>query len=233
MSALESRDGLSLLKLDPTSTDEELTGGALKWAAEMGAIATVDGSETYALEVRLSADPARTHGVGANLLHIDYVAHACPPSILILLCLRHDPLGGGATRVSAFGPALACMSARNLSLLSEEVYAYFPDSTGAAFGALLPRFSLRTGKEADFVRFTGKLISAVRSGQLDLGSEYLGAVEELAELLNDQSLQVTLQRGDLIAIDQRKWAHGRTALGPSQHEVPVDVRRLLVQCYVH
>lgn len=58
------------------------------------------------LEVRLDADPARTHGVGENRLHVDLVDRELSPRYIALYCVRDDPRKGGASALSDLWAAM-------------------------------------------------------------------------------------------------------------------------------
>ncbi|WP_186131932.1 TauD/TfdA family dioxygenase [Burkholderia gladioli] len=200
----------------------------------------VEGNAWNPLEVRLNAARERTHGVGENPLHVDYLAHACPPRLIAFLCLRNDPKGGGATQLSSFKQAMREVTDREKALLLEKKFWYWSDPTGSAFGESLPMFSIISGEiGAGVVRFSSKMFEIDGNIKQEIVSKnessrnlLASALKSLRLSLQKHRIDILLSRGDLILFDQRIFAHGRSALGPGQCDLPIEQRRLLMQAYL-
>lgn len=226
---------IDYLSLVDHGSDDAMVSAFLREAARRGSVAAIDGCPYYTLEVRLDADPQRTHGVGANLLHIDYVAHRSPPRMIGLLCLRSDPRGGGATVLAPFNQAVAGLTDDQVAALEEPVFRYFSDPTGGPFGPPVERFSILSDASG-FIRFTAKMLATrpplAHEGIDPIQPRHLAALAALADRLAATATVTTLRRGEAVFFDQRAWVHGRQALGPDQQTVPAGQRRVLIQSYV-
>ncbi|MGY1897950.1 TauD/TfdA family dioxygenase [Nocardia gipuzkoensis] len=189
------------------------------------------------LGVRLDADPIRTHGTGENPLHIDLVDREFPPKYIALYCIRNDPHGGGATMLSDLWAAYGGLAEEDRSVLSEDLFSYWTDEGAHGVGNSLPTFpvlpsALRAGT---VIRFTGKMATHLHHGLLadpTILPAASAAFDRLVEHVNHHALDYLLKPGQMIVFDQRRYAHGRRALGHRQDRVDVDSRRLLKQAYV-
>jgi hypothetical protein len=179
------------------------------------------------LPVDLSAESYRFGGIGHNPLHIDGVNCTWPPDLLCLLCVRGDPRGGGASLLSNIDTALAKLSEPARRHLSEDRFeeGRFYSMWGVG-DEVRPFRVLDHDSSGRWVRVTGKMLPDMKDGS---DKE---ALEELVELLEETAVQVRLQHGDMLLVDQRKTVHGRTPLGPGQEiEVARGTSRLLRQCF--
>lgn len=189
------------------------------------------------LGVRLDADPIRTHGTGENPLHVDLVDREFPPKYIALYCIRNDPHGGGATMLSDLWAACSELAEEDRSVLSEDRFSYWTDEGVHGVGDSLPTFpvlpsALRAGA---VIRFTEKMATHLRRGLLAdpaILPAAAAAFDRLVERVHHHASDYLLQPGQMIVFDQRRYAHGRRALGQRQDLVDMEARRLLEQAYV-
>lgn len=177
------------------------------------------------LKTDLERPPGRSSGIGENSLHIDCVNMENPPRVVALHCLRSDPAGGGASRLAPTSK-VAEQPPEVLAVLREALF-----DEGQAYdlqhvGMCLERFSVLPAEDSGWVRWSGRLTEKVYSSVV---TEALRATEAT---LASVTLRVMLTPGQTLVVDQRRWFHGRDALGPNQADLPEDARRLLVQCYI-
>ncbi|MFE2104274.1 TauD/TfdA family dioxygenase [Kitasatospora sp. NPDC059463] len=174
-------------------------------------------------------DPNMTSGTGYQAHHIDLVNATMPPDYTALLCVRPDPLGGGASIVSDARAAVGRLTKASRELLSEQVFTYGRFFELSGVGEEFRPFPVLDGKPHDrgFVRFTGKMLT--RSG---LDEPHAGAAQELASQLIAGQEVFTLRGGDLLFLNHHRVLHGRQALGEGQHDVAPEARRLLLQAFL-
>lgn len=173
----------------------------------------------------LNRPAGRSSGVGENSLHIDCVNMEHPPSIVALHCLRSDPAGGGASRLAPTAEVMDQAPAVREVLhqaLFDEGQAYDLQHVGDC----LAQFAILPSDGSGWVRWSGRLLE----------KPYPAAVAD-ALIATDAKLssatrRVLLSPGQTLVIDQRRWLHGRDALGPSQDSILENSRRMLVQCYI-
>ena len=206
-------------------------------ARRLGALLDVygDGVLWSPLQVRPEAHPERTHGVGPNPLHIDYIDRSRPPRLIFLLCQRRDPYGGGQTVLAPFAPSVAALRPAQRELLSQPLCRYWTDQDARQVGRSLPCFPVLDGP---WTRFSAKMIPHVQDDDAVLTPEgralhapLRAALQALYEALRARQRVWWLAPADLVVFDQRAWAHGRLALGPGQADLPAEQRRLLWQAY--
>ncbi|MEV7085918.1 TauD/TfdA family dioxygenase [Streptomyces sp. NPDC093085] len=191
------------------------------------------------LEVRTEADPARTHGVGENRLHVDLVDRALCPRYIALYCVREDLQGGGASALSDLWAAADELTVAERDLLGRPAFSYWADQDVHGVGESLPRFAVlpeRIGSGAP-IRFTSKMLPHLRRGDLveaDSGAvpSIIDAFDRLADAALRHRVTVRLAPGQLLVFDQWRYAHGRMPLGQGQEAIPAGRRRLLKQGYV-
>ncbi|UWE12851.1 TauD/TfdA family dioxygenase [Actinacidiphila bryophytorum] len=179
--------------------------------------------------VKVDKDPGKSSGIGYNAFHMDLVNVTRPPDYTTLLCVRPDPLGGGRTILSDAHAAVARLSENGRALLAESAYRYgtFFDLFGV--GEEYKPFPILAGAEPgeEFVRFTAKMLE-----RSQLGRAHADAARELARELVGGQVSFMLQAGDYLVVNQRRFLHGREALGCGQDAVPVADRRLLLQMFL-
>ncbi|WP_413100885.1 TauD/TfdA family dioxygenase [Streptomyces sp. Inha503] len=191
------------------------------------------------LAVRTDVDPARTHGVGENRLHVDLVDRELSPRYIALYCVRADPLTGGASALSDLWAAADDLTTTDRDLLSRPAFSYWPDKGVHGVGESLPHFPILPEQidNSTPIRFTSKMQPHLRQGQLMNASEgtlpyIIRAFDRLVTAAYKHRTTVRLAPGQLLVFDQWRYAHGRMPLGRGQETVPEDRRRLLKQGYV-
>lgn len=195
-----------------------------------------DGQRWSSLTVSLDAAPNRTHGVGENPLHIDYVQRTHPPDVIMLLGERDDPLGGGASLIAPFEQARSSLLAQDIALLSTPYLRYWNDEGAKDVGQALERFALFDGP---WTRFTSKMLPHLDGSATVFTQEALDEQPRVREALlrfeaslNAHASRARLMPGHLLIFSQRHFAHGREALGHDQATLPPHRRRLLRQAYL-
>jgi hypothetical protein len=76
-----------------------------------------------------------------------------------------------------------------------------------------------------WIRWSGRLLEKY-------DPEVTAALEATSRTLDEAAVHETLRAGDTLIVDQRKYLHGRTALGEHQEQYLPEERRLIVQCYI-
>ncbi|MFE2270730.1 TauD/TfdA family dioxygenase [Streptomyces lavendulae] len=178
--------------------------------------------------VKVDKDPGKSSGTGYNAFHMDLVNGTLPPDFTTLLCIRPDPLGGGASILSDAHAAVVRLSQDHRALLAESAYHYgtFFDLYGV--GEEYKPFPILDGDPGEgFVRFTAKMLE-----RSELGRGHADAAGALAEELVKGQVSFTLQTGDYLIVNQRRFLHGREALQSGQENVPAAHRRLLLQLFL-
>ncbi|MFJ6101822.1 TauD/TfdA family dioxygenase [Streptomyces sp. NPDC092359] len=175
--------------------------------------------------VNLGKDPGKSSGIGYNGFHMDLVNATLPPDYTTLLCVRPDPLGGGASILSDTHAAVARLTHSCRALLAESAYHYGSFFNMFAVGEEYKPFPVLS--DHGFIRFTAKMLS-----RSDLEPKHAEAARELAGELVRGQVSFMLQPGDYLIVDQRRFLHGREALHPGQETVPVADRRLLLQLFL-
>lgn len=177
------------------------------------------------LTTDLTRPPGRSSGVGENSLHIDCVNMQDPPPAVALHCLRADPAGGGASRLAScsavFGQAPEVLAALRQPLF-DEGQAYDLQHVGDC----LEHFPILPPDDSGWVRWSGRLV------EKSYPKATLDALLATEEALESVTKRIMLEPGQTLVVDQRRWLHGRDALGPGQVDLPDASRRLLVQCYI-
>ncbi|MDH6141973.1 hypothetical protein P3T35_003994 [Kitasatospora sp. GP30] len=181
------------------------------------------------LGTNLSANPGMSTGVGYNAFHMDVVNGTEPPDYSALLCVRPDPLGAGASILSDARAAVMRLTPASRALLAEVAYTYGAFYELSDVGTEYRPFPVLDHKPADlgFVRFTAKMLT--ESG---LAAEHAQAARELADELIAGQVSFTLQRGDVLIVNQHRCVHGREALAAGQYDVAPENRRLLLQLFL-
>lgn len=156
--------------------------------------------------------PSAFGGFGGQALHIDAPNTQRPPDYTALLMLRSDPAGGGASRIGDLRTAAARLTAPDRAVLARrEFWEGRADGLRGVGRALLPFPVLEDAPgSADglgWIRWAGNLLDDPRN------QRRRPALLRFAELLAPLTRQVWLDRGDLLVLDQRRVAHGRTPLG--------------------
>lgn len=176
----------------------------------------------------LNGNPGMTSGTGYQGLHIDLVNATRPPDYTALLCIRPDPLGAGASILSDARAAASRLTPSSRVLLAEAAYSYGKFFELSDVGEEYSPFPILDGEPAErgFVRFTAKMVTA-----RTMGEAHARAAQEFLDELIAGQVSFTLQRGDFLIVNQHRRVHGREPLGPGQHDVAPEDRRLLLQLF--
>ncbi len=177
----------------------------------------------------LNANPGLSTGTGYNAFHMDLVNATRPPDYTTLLCVRPDPLGAGASILSDARAAVSHLTPSSRALLADVAYSYGSFFDLSDVGEEYKPFPVLDGEPANlgFVRFTAKMLA--ESG---LHEAHAQAAKELADQMVAGQVSFTLQRGDVLIVNQHRWVHGREPLGGGQHHVAPENRRLLLQLFL-
>lgn len=191
------------------------------------------------LTVRTDVDPARTHGVGENRLHVDLVDRELSPRYIALYCVRDDPREGGASALADLWAAADDLTVADRALLSRPVFSYWADEGVHGVGESLSCFAVLPERVdgGTPIRFTSKMLPHLRRGELveadSSTAPYITeAFDRFVSAAYEHRTTVRLAPGQLLVFDQWRYAHGRMPLGRGQEDVPADQRRLLKQGYV-
>lgn len=177
----------------------------------------------------LSAKPGLSTGTGYNAFHMDLVNATLPPDYTTLVCVQPDPLGAGASILSDAREAVSRLTPESRALLGDSAYRYGGFFDLADVGEEYAPFPVldRDTEDRGFVRFTAKMLA-----ESSLDQEHARAARDLADQMVAGQRSYTLQRGDILIIDQHRWVHGRKPLGDGQHRVSPGNRRLLLQLFL-
>jgi hypothetical protein len=221
------RDGWAIAALPAELPDELLRRAAAGVLAGVGVpFFSIDGGRGLWLD-GLSGperDPHSFGGFAAQALHIDAPNVTAPPDYTSLLMLRPDPAGGGHSVLADLRAAAVLLADDDRDVLHRPLF--FEGRAEQLHGVgepLLPFPVLEDGPPGrTWIRWAGKLLTDPRN------TAYFPVLERFAAQLHVTAQRVTLRRGELLIADQRRVAHGRTALG-HQDGIAPSARRLLCQ----
>jgi alpha-ketoglutarate-dependent taurine dioxygenase len=215
--ARPSSPGWAVLALPARLADEELQVAAAGVLAALGtpffSIQQAGGWLWIGQETSSAKDGASFGGTGAQALHIDAPNVAAIPEYTSLLVLRGDPGGGGTSLLGDLRAAVTQLAAADREALREPVF--FEGRADGLRGVGAPRMPfpvLETDAHGElaWVRWAAKMLQEPRN------TARAAVLERFAAALAQTTVAVTLGRGQLLIADQRRIAHGRTALGPQQ-----------------
>ncbi|MEV6832110.1 TauD/TfdA family dioxygenase [Amycolatopsis sp. NPDC051102] len=220
-------DGWAIAALPAELPDESLRRAAAGVLAGVGApFFSIDGGRGLWLDGLSGPEriPTSFGGFAAQVLHIDAPNVTAPPDYTSLLMLRPDPAGGGHSVLADLRAAALLLTDADRDVLSHPLF--FEGRAEQLHGVgepLLPFPVLEDGPPGcTWIRWAGKLLTDPRN------ATHLPVLDRFAALLHGTERRVLLRRGNLLVVDQRRAAHGRTALGP-QDGVSASARRLLCQ----
>jgi len=169
------------------------------------------------LGVNFSTADHKFGGTGYQPSHIDGVNVEMPPDFLVLSCVRPDPLGGGKSTLSYLQDIPKNLSSEDKRLLSQEIFSEGEFYDLAHVGQEKKPF--RVIEETEFgllrVRFSGKILYEL-SGTYEHHSLFSRALKEL----DSRMIEIMMQPGEALIVNQLLLAHGRTPLGEHQFAVP-------------
>jgi hypothetical protein len=215
--ACPSSRGWAVLALPARLPDEELRVAAAGVLAAVGtpffSIHEAGGWLWIGQETSSAKDGASFGGAGAQDLHIDAPNVEAVPEYTSLLVLRGDPGGGGTSLLGDLRAAVTQLAEADREALREPVF--FEGRADGLRGVGAPRMpfpvlEMDARGELAWVRWAAKMLQDPRN------AARAALLERFAAVLAETAVAVTLGRGQLLIADQRRVAHGRTALGPQQ-----------------
>jgi hypothetical protein len=207
---------------------EEAAGAATLIAGHFGKPLRVFGDSPHWREVGVDPErpPNRSRGTGLLPLHMDFVNAESPPDAICLLCIRPDPLGGGASIVARIEDCETLVSEPTLLALSAPIYRDGAVRGLEGVGSDTNPFPVFASGAKFKYRYTGHLLSSVSEPSA------IAALEELAEILQARVQTMLLEPGDLLVVDQHRAVHGRMPLGPQQSQKQAQERRLMLLSFL-
>ncbi len=177
--------------------------------------------------VRGEEDRMENSGSVAFAFHTENAHHPLRPDALALLSLRqgHDPMT--ATRVASVREAVAHLTVDHVAALRQSRFrSLYPTSFTRGKTGVRPEAGphkvIFGNPGREFIRFDSFNTSA-------LDTEGERALRAMAEALEAVCVEVVLEPGDLLLVDNHIAAHGRSAFTPRY-----DGRdRWLRRCYSH
>ncbi|WP_029723775.1 TauD/TfdA family dioxygenase [Salinispora cortesiana] len=229
--AVPTAPGWAVVALPPQLGDEEMKRVAAGLLATLGRpFFSID--QNGALWIGGESSPERDRasfgGFGAQALHIDAPNVRQVPDYTSLLVLRPDPAGGGVSLIGDLQEALAHLTdAEQAMLRRAEVFEGRADGLLGVGAPLLPfpMVTAATDGGWPWIRWAGKLLDDPRN------QRYLPILERFAQALSGETRAIMLGRGQLLIADQRRVAHGRTALGDPR-SAATGLRRCILQAKV-
>jgi TfdA family taurine catabolism dioxygenase TauD len=221
--------GWAILALPARLSDEDLQVAAATVLAGLGTpFFSIQQPGTWlwiGQESSSSKDGASFGGSGAQALHVDAPNVETIPEYTSLLVLRGDPVGGGTSLLGDLHAAAAQLDDDDRAALREPVF--FEGRADNLRGVGAPRMPfpvLETGPDGTLVwiRWAAKMVRDQRN------TAHRAVLERFAAALAQTTVAVVLERGQLLIVDQRRIAHGRSALGPQQGLVD-GTRRWIMQ----
>lgn len=163
------------------------------------------------LPTRASADRQVSTSSKVRLMwHTEAAFHPHRPRYLVLLCLRGDPGGEGATLLASVTEILQGLDLGTRRTLSEHRFATGVDESYTGRRAThqgRPHPVLSGSLEDPSFMFDEDLTHG-------LDKEATTALETLARTIDECHIEVTLQAGDLLVIDNHRAVHGRGPFEP-------------------
>jgi hypothetical protein len=178
------------------------------------------------LAVDLNRPLASSGGIGDQPFHMDFVNAANPPDLVCLLCVRPDPLGGGASPIALLDSLEHVLDPTTQEILSRPLYRDGEVHNLNGVGHNVNPFAVLSPQARWIYRYTGKLIYSA------INDEARVALQAVGNILASREVKFTLSSGDLLILDQHRVVHGRGALGQGQYQVLEDKRRLLLQSFI-
>jgi Taurine catabolism dioxygenase TauD, TfdA family len=223
--------GWAVLALPARLGDDELLRAASGVLAALGTpfYSICEGGRLWiGAESTARKDAASFGGTGAQALHIDAPQVEAVPDYTCLMVLRPDPAGGGASVLGDLHAALAAMKEPDRTVLRLPVFWEGRAERLTGVGAARMPFPVLEEDEQGrtrWVRWAGKMTADERN------AAHRAVLDRFAAALAGTAVAVTLGRGQLLILDQRRVAHGRTALG-CQDGLANGTRRWIVQAKI-
>lgn len=208
------QDGIAFLSKVPSSDT-----GILEAAALMGRVAETNYGQVF--DVRSVAQPENLAYSDLGLgLHTDNPYREPVPGFQVLHALIASPDGGESLFGDGFAIAeqLRATHPDAFAVLTRTAVPFLYRSKDAELYAERPLIQLSCNGEVQAVHYNSRSIAPLRLGRLHAGPFY-SAYRHFAALLRDSRfhLQFKLRDGDLVAFDNQRTLHGRTAFSSARH----------------
>lgn len=208
------QDGIAFLSNVPPNED-----GILAAASLIGRVSQTNYGEVF--DVRSVPQPENLAYSDLGLgLHTDNPYREPVPGFQVLHALIASPDGGESLFGDGFAIAEHLRTAYPdaFAVLTRTAVPFLYRSTDAELYAERPLIQLNCGGEVSAVHYNSRSIAPLRLAVRDTGPFY-SAYRRFAELLRDSRfhLQFRLRDGDLVAFDNQRALHGRTAFTSAKH----------------
>ncbi|GII77830.1 L-asparagine oxygenase [Sphaerisporangium rufum] len=157
------------------------------------------------------------------LLHTETPFRDVSPDYLALLCLRADPTGRAKTRVADIRRVVGTLSEAEIAVLARPRYAFETDNPvvvldGRGLTEPQPIISERDGTRV--IEYVGDLVATDAESQR--------ALDDLGRRVLATAVDIALERGDLLVLDNGRVVHGRNAIVPAYDGTDRWLQRMLV-----
>jgi L-asparagine oxygenase len=218
-------EGVDVGEIPPTPNDHQtegrdghVTSGVLTLVAEsLGMLMGYSDEKRGALvhdvmPVRGEETRKENCGSVAFEFHTENVHHPLRPDYVALLCLRQDHDAVGATRIASIRQAHELLTARQVAALRRpEFRSLYPTSFTRNQRCDTPRSAPHRvvfgPADAPYLRFNSHNTKAL-TGEGDK------ALTALVEALEEVCVDMVLQPGQLVVLDNHVAAHGRCGFAP-------------------
>lgn len=192
----------------------------------------------FPLVVDTKTNPERTHGVGLNSFHMDYINREFPPDFITFLCVRPDPMGGGTTYLSNISDAISVLNEREKEILKLPIFKYWKDEGTINLGENLSKFSILPNDNNFICRFSAKMLKHFNGSSDILDEAYLFltgeihfAFKKLIDKLFENRIEIHLEKNQFVVFNQKRLLHARQELGENQKKIEISKRRRILQGY--
>jgi L-asparagine oxygenase len=156
-------------------------------------------------------------------LHTETPFRDVSPDFLALLCVRGDPVGLAKTRVAPIGEVVDELTEEQRDLLRQPLYAFETDTPvrvidGRGLTEPLPILTEHDGRP--LLEYVENL-TAVDEKAREL-------LTELRARLAERAVDVALDTGDLLVLDNFRVVHGRNAIEPRYDGTDRWLQRVLI-----
>jgi alpha-ketoglutarate-dependent taurine dioxygenase len=208
------QDGIAFLSKVPSGD-----AGILEAAALMGRVAETNYGQVF--DVRSVAQPENLAYSDLGLgLHTDNPYREPVPGFQVLHALIASPDGGESLFGDGFAIAeqLRATHPDAFAVLTRTAVPFLYRSKDAELYAERPLIELSCSGEVKAVHYNSRSIAPLRLAAHDAGPFY-AAYRRFAALLRDSRfhLQLKLRDGDLVAFDNQRTLHGRTAFSSARY----------------
>lgn len=135
-------------------------------------------------------------------LHTDLSYVANPPRYLLTLCVERDAAGGGVSLLSDCRAAWSGLYPADRVRLGARVFT-FRNAPNTGDGECAARGLHEAHGSHELWRY--------RADTLEYPPELADSVDRFRRRLDEERLEISMERGDLLVIDNHRVVHGRTA----------------------